>query len=136
MEGPHRDSVRNREDRLVERYRTVGLHVVWHQPTRSLLGTRPKPAPAEVIDLSVGGALLLAPHNPLLGPGAIADIELDGSRGRVEVRHVHAAVDPDQRYYGVLFLYLQPRLRARFFDAVASQRGDDSRLHQLWRSAH
>lgn len=123
-------------DRLVARYRTVGLHLTWHPPTRRRLRTRPTAAPAEVIDVSVGGALLLAARNPLVGPGHVVDVELDGSRGRVEVRHHHPGPGPDLWYYGVLFVDLRPGLRSRIFDAVAAQRGDESHLELAWLRAH
>jgi hypothetical protein len=122
--------------RLVERYRAINLHLTWYPPTRNLLGTRYKPAAAEVIDVSVSGALLLAPQSRALEPGSIVDLEHDGGRGRVEVRHIHQALDPDQRYYGVLFVGLDQRLRTQIFEVVAKQRGDIERLELAWRTAH
>jgi hypothetical protein len=125
-----------RGDRLVERYRTLGLQFTWHPPTRGLLGTRPKPATAEVIDVSVSGALLLAPANAAVRRGAVVDIEHAGARGRVEVRHLHSSLDPDQTYVGVQFVQLQRQLRVRIFELVAQQRGDTNNLEWIWRNAH
>lgn len=125
-----------RDARVVERYRTVGLQVTWSPPSRRWLWIRPRPAAAEVIDLSVSGALLLAPTNPQVRTGLVVEMECDGARGRVQVRHVHQSLDPEQHYYGVQFLQLQPELRERLFDVVAKERGDLGTLESYWRSAH
>lgn len=125
-----------RDGRVVERYRTLGLHLTWRPPTRRWLWIRPRPAAAEVIDLSVSGALLLAPTNPEVRTGSVVELSCDGARGRVQVRHVHQSLDPEQHYYGVLFLQLQPELRQRLFDLVAKERGDLGHLESLWRSAN
>lgn len=125
-----------RDGRVVERYRTLGFRVTWYPPTKRWLWTRPRPAVAEVIDLSVGGALLLAPANPDIRPSSVIEMESGGARGRVEVRHVHQSLDPEQHYYGVLFLHLQPELRQRLFDVVAAERGDRGELEDIWRSAY
>jgi hypothetical protein len=139
MGDPHRQVIdsetrRSADGRLVQRYRTVGLHLTWHPPTRRLLRTRPVAAPAEVIDVSEGGALLLADAFPAIRPGLVVAVELDSSRGLVEVRHVHDAHHPEQRYYGVHFVEQQPGLRARIAETVARQRGVEERFELAWRS--
>lgn len=120
---------------MVERYRAVGFRFTWLPVTRGMFGLKTKPVPVEVIDLSVSGALILAPHHPKVGSGTIVPIVVDGGKGLVEVRHVQEAPDPAMRYYGLLFVELQPALRRRIHELVASQRGDLGRLEWAWQRA-
>jgi hypothetical protein len=138
MEQPHLNltEASRRNDRVVERYSSMSIEVVWFPPTRTFLGTRPKKAAAEIVDLSVSGALLQGPANGKVHPGTLAELELEGAVGVVEVRHVKATDDPDSFHYGVQFLRMEPKLRQRVYDLVAEHRGDIDKLEVAWRTAH
>jgi hypothetical protein len=138
MEQPHANPTEppRRNDRVVERYSSMGIEVFWFPPTRTVLGTRPKKVKGEVVDLSVSGALLLAPANGKVHPGTLAELELEGSLGVVEVRHVKATDDPGSFHYGLQLLRMEPKLRQRVYDLVAQHRGDSDKLEIAWRTAH
>lgn len=121
-----------RGDRLVDRYPTKGMHLTWSPPTQGFLRTRAKAVGAEVVELSVSGALLVAPPNPLVRRGTIVHIDHDGLEGTVEVRHLHDHPDEHKQCYGVLFLDLDPDLRDRWFRHLSNLRGDRERLHGHW----
>jgi c-di-GMP-binding flagellar brake protein YcgR len=119
-------------ERLAPRYRTIGLHWVWLPQTKRWNGVRRRPARAEVVDLSVGGALFHAQSNPMLAVGSVVPIESGFGHGVVQVRHVHEASDPGHAFYGVLFLELDDRFRRHIHEQVAQERGDIGRLQWAW----
>jgi hypothetical protein len=131
-EGPTRRST----DRLSPRYRVADLRLHWSPPTRSILGVRPRRVPAEVIDLSVSGALLLAPRNPKVRRGANVAIDHGGAHGLVKVRHTTDTTVPELQCYGVLFVALDPVLERLVFDRVGRSRGEDGDRRAQWDHAH
>jgi hypothetical protein len=120
---------------MVPRYRAGRWPITWCRLRRGLFGLREKPAPAEVIDLSVDGALVLGPFDRNVRRGSVVPIEHAGARGLVQVRHVHDAPDPKLRFYGVQFVHLQPELRSLVHDLVAARRGDGGQIEQVWSKA-
>ena len=107
--------------RVGERYRAVGFELTWSPPVRTLFGVRSRPVVTEVIDLSVSGALLVAPPNPLLMNGTTVEIAHGRLRGRVKIRHIHAATS-GRVHYGVLFVELEPALQDAIFERVGNLR--------------
>lgn len=119
-------------DRLVQRYRTEALDLTWAPKAQGALRSRPKPVPVKVLDLSVDGALFVAPVNPLVRRGTVVPIESRHGKGTVQVRHVHHRPDGDRQYCGVKFLDLDEPLRAWLYQCVAHLRGDDGELEGRW----
>lgn len=115
--------------RVGERYRAVGFELTWSPPVRTLFGLRARPVATEVIDLSVSGALLVAPPSPLVMRGTTVEIAHGDLRGRVKVRHIHEGPTRGRVFYGVLFVGLDPALEDIIFRRVGTLRGS---LGQQW----
>jgi hypothetical protein len=75
---------------------------------------------ANIIDLSVGGALLTSHTNPNIRVGAKVRFSIDGGEGIVEVRSIRVANDRVS-YYGVAFFRMSDKLRAEIFRRLADQ---------------
>jgi len=100
---------------------------------RRRLFRRHVPVQADVTELSVSGATVIAPSSDLLVPGTAVAIEIEGERGGVAVRNIALASSDGMTRYGVEFLQLGPRIRARINEFVGSDRPDN--LETIWHNA-
>jgi hypothetical protein len=117
--------------RLSARYRVNGLTVEWLAPQGGLvLPKRKKSVTAELLDLSIAGALIRAPESSAIRVGLRIDIRLSGEPGIVEVRNVRPDED-GTALYGVVFHRISPGLEAAIYDGIARLRNDE-RLVTEW----
>ena len=110
--------------RLSIRYRVTGVALEWVVPHGSRLLPKWKRAvDAELVDLSVAGALVRAPKNSAIKVGMNIDIKLSGQTGTVQVRNVRMGEDGFV-LYGVVFQRISPPLEAAIYDGIARLRND------------
>ncbi|MCU1345462.1 MAG: hypothetical protein JWL70_1728 [Acidimicrobiia bacterium] len=114
------------ERRIGQRVRITDLAWTWEVPRprgRFALGSaRLVLQEARVVNLSVTGAGLLAPHNKLLHPGVRVAVLVGETAGVVQIRQVRSTFDEDSSYYGVRFVVLDDDLRRVLYDLVARDR--------------
>jgi hypothetical protein len=116
--------------RLSERYR-VDVDAAWHAPSRRrLVNGKPVRIEAEVLDLSIAGALLKAQANEKIQIGRRLKFELNGLDCIVEVRNVRPSSSERSCYYGVSFFRLTDEMRAELFSIVGRIRSGD--LEDIW----
>jgi hypothetical protein len=107
------------QNRRISPRTMVGLAATWH-PSRASRRAAAwhhrghiEVESVRVVDLSVSGAGVLAVPGPLLHPGAVMCLRLDGGKGHVQIRHIGEEVGLEHEvYYGVTFLRLDERLRS------------------------
>ena len=110
--------------RLSVRYRVAGITVEWSAPQGGrVLPNRKKTVEAELLDLSVAGALVRAPASSAISIGSRIDIRLSGEPGTVRVRNIRTG-DDDLVLYGVVFHRISPALEAAIYDGIARLRND------------
>jgi hypothetical protein len=118
--------------RLSERYR-ANAEVIWHVPSQRRLGKgKQVPVAADLLDLSVAGALLSSLNNSKITVGMRMRFELNGHIGVAEVRNCRPAGERAS-YYGVSFFSMTEELENEIFDLVAKVRSED--LELLWQRA-
>ena len=116
--------------RISQRY-TASTNVVWYPPSqRRLVRGRPIAATAQLLDLSVAGALLKGPQNRRLQIGSRVKFEMNGTSGIVEVRNMRPAGE-DTYFYGISFFSMSEEFKAEIFEIVARVRSED--FDQVWR---
>ncbi len=91
---------------------------------------RRKAVTADLLDLSVAGALIRAPESTAIHVGLRVDIRLSGEAGRVEVRNMRLS-DDGMVLYGIVFHRISPALEAAIYDGIARLR-NDARLANEW----
>ncbi len=107
--------------RLSQRYR-ASAEVVIHVPSRrKVMKGNPKPVDADVLDLSVAGALLVVPEGIMADIGIRMKIELNGCAGVAELRNFRPA-SADSTYFGISFFSMTDELRDEIFRLVANVR--------------
>ncbi|MEO8693307.1 MAG: hypothetical protein ABI658_07300 [Acidimicrobiales bacterium] len=84
---------------------------------------------ATVIRVSANGALVRARANPDITRSTRVAIGRGADRGLVAVRRIEPTSDDALSYYGVQFLWLDPKIQAVFDNAVST----DTELHFEWR---
>ncbi len=89
--------------RLGERYPAASIPVLWYVDRRRRLLGRNDPITGHVIDISAVGAGILAPDAPELVRTCMVNIDWDGARALVEIRHVDPGPVPRTSLYGVQF---------------------------------
>lgn len=124
------------ERRIGERKAVIGLHCRWDldgvgQKKRFL--RRPAEQTAEITELSVSGATIVAPSSDLLVPGTAVAIEIEGAKGGVAIRNLRPSSHEGMTCYGVEFLQLGSAVRARINEFVAADRPDH--LEAVWHKA-
>lgn len=117
--------------RLSARYRVSGVTIEWLAPQGGrLLSKRKRSVTADLLDLSIAGALIRAPESSAIRVGMRIDVRLSGEPGLVEVRNMR--VDDDGMVlYGVVFHRISPALEAAIYDGIARLRNDE-RLAAEW----
>jgi PilZ domain len=73
-------------------------------------------------DVSMTGARMTAPHDPLIRVGTQVVIAVGGSQGLVEIRRIQQASDPACAEYGVQFIQLESDLQQMVERAVVAGR--------------
>lgn len=110
--------------RLSVRYRVAGISVEWIAPQGGrVLPNRKRTVDAELLDLSVAGALVRAPASSAIKTGMPIDILLSGESGTVQVRNMRMGED-GLVLYGVVFHRISPALEAAIYDGIARLRND------------
>lgn len=113
-------SLVNRSRRIGERLGVHGVVVSWNTGGRRLPRKRRRPFPeADVIDVSVSGAQLLAPIGSLIRVGQVVTIAAGGSLGSVQVRRIVPVTNGPLCVFGVEFIELEPPLEALLFAHLA-----------------
>lgn len=82
---------------------------------------------AYLVDLSDGGAAIVLPADPRLGPKKRYRVHIDDHTGIVEIRNITELVDSQVRL-GVAFKSLGLELQELVVDSLASARVESSRL--------
>ncbi len=100
--------------------------IEWRPPTpRRLFRGAPKPLTAQLVDLSVTGARVLAPEVPALSRGTRVQICVRGHHGVVEVRRIEPSTVDGLTTYGVEFVVLDDGL-TELVGQVLSRRKPDA----------
>ncbi len=109
--------------RIAERHAARG-EAVWMPPSRrKLFKGSPAKVQANIIDLSIGGALLTSQLNENIKIGNKIRFAINGADGIVEVRTIRPANERTS-YYGVSFFRISDQLRAEVF-AMLGQRENE-----------
>lgn len=109
-------SILNRQRRIGERLGVQGLVVGWNTRDRRIPRWRHRPfVEADVIDVSVSGAQLLAPITSGIAVGTELTIAAGGALGRVRVRRIVPMSQQPLACYGIEFVELDPALEAMLF---------------------
>ncbi|MFN8052162.1 MAG: hypothetical protein U0Q22_12030 [Acidimicrobiales bacterium] len=112
----------NRSRRLGERHAVLGVVVDWNTGGRRRPGFgRRAFEEADVIDVSVTGAQLLAPRDERIRVNQHLTIVAAGALGTVRVRRVADLVNGRLSVYGVEFSGLEPALEALMFSQIAGR---------------
>ena len=93
---------------------------------RKRFGRSRVPQRGAIVELSITGAQMRAPADSAIIVGTQVFISVDGLEGIVEVRRIHAALDPEHSFYGVQFIRLDPALGDLFDRTLALQRSDEA----------
>jgi len=110
-----------------------GMHVAWAlRPKRWSRSEVALDPDAQVIDLSMTGALVRAKRHRDLTAGSDVALQLEGVRGHVVIRHVRDTDDPAIALYGVEFVNPGSRLRSLVHERVAGSTPAD--LEWRWHS--
>lgn len=111
--------------RLSVRYRVAGISIEWIAPQGGrMLPNRKRTVDAELLDLSVAGALVRAPASSAIKTGSQIEILLSGEKGTVQVRNIRTG-DDGLVMYGVVFHRISPALEAAIYDGIARLRNDN-----------
>lgn len=89
-----------------------------------MLPNRKRTVDAELLDLSVAGALVRAPASSAIKTGSQIEILLSGEKGTVQVRNIRTG-DDGLVMYGVVFHRISPALEAAIYDGIARLRNDN-----------
>lgn len=108
--------------RLSVRYRVSGVTIEWLAPQGGrLFPKKKKTVVAELLDLSVAGALIRAPESSAIQVGMRIDVRLSGEPGIVAVRNMRLS-DDGMVLYGVVFHRISPALEVAIYDGIARLR--------------
>lgn len=118
--------------RMSLRYRGAALSATLAFPTKKFFGRKKLvDVDVELLDVSIGGALVALPDNALVREGIRLDLTLEGEHAMVGLRHVEPDVDGRSRC-GIAF-----RETSRGFDAVVSETIasliTDPKRNETWR---
>lgn len=115
--------------RMTLRYRTPSKPAQLRAPVKRLVGTKTVEIPAEVIDLSVGGALLALPSDAPITEGTRVDLCFEGEEATVGVRHLTSG---NRAYCGVAFRSTTSAFEAAVHAAIEPL-VDDPKRREAWR---
>ena len=77
---------------------------------------------AELVDLSMTGAGIIAPFDPTLVEGSSVRVEWGGSRAVVEIRQIGAGPSTGASHYGVVFLDMDHDFERQVADYIGAHR--------------
>ena len=118
--------------RMSLRYCGIRTRATLMMPTRGFLGRqRFVAADGEVLDVSIGGALVAISHDVAIQRGIRLHLTLDGEEATAGVRHLEVAGD-GRRCYGIAFRTTSPGFEAVVNETIASAITDPKR-HEAWR---
>lgn len=118
--------------RISERYRATAEAVIHVSSRRKVMKGSPKPVEAQVLDLSVAGALVTVPDDTRADIGSRMKFEINGFVGVAELRNFRPA-SADRSYFGLSFFSMSDELRDEIFRLVANvRRGIDA---EVWERA-
>ena len=129
METPHRSL-----DRLLPRHQVRPRRVVleWDvRPPRKILRRPERSNPAEVVDLSLDGALIETDLDLTHEVDDVVVLRLGGVTGRAIVKHKRLGDSGTSWLYGVQWVKA-PALKHAVDQAVEALRGDPSVVRQSW----
>jgi hypothetical protein len=122
----------NRSRRLGERRAVRGIVLDWDTKGRRRPGiVRRRFDDADVIDVSVSGAQLLAPRDERLRRGDVVTVVAAGALGKVRIIRVADVTNGRLSVYGVEFVHLEPALESLMFAQLADGRPTTSQVD--WR---
>lgn len=110
----------------------VELQWIAPQVRRGLRRREPTPQRAQLVELSVSGAMILAPGGDTQ-PGHVVEILWNGHSGTVIVRRVTPTTTPDLGLFGVEFKQWDVQLRDLVSQTLGRQRPED--LESRWHRA-
>jgi hypothetical protein len=114
------------ERRVGTRLPAQGVQVDWVVEERSRLGrTKLNAVDAAMVEVSVTGAMLIAPRSRFVEVGTQAVVGLGDGRAVVSVRHIAPGPDDDHLGYGVHFVEPDETFQNEVFDLVAKHRGSE-----------
>lgn len=120
------------EGRLGARMPVSGLRVGWNTKGRAVPGRLRRPfIQADVTDVSISGASVIAPADKLLVPGAVVSIAAEGAVGKVVIRRVTPMTEGKQVLYGVEFIELDEQLEGMFLEQLGHGRPTPNTV--IWR---
>lgn len=102
------------------------------QPRRGLLRREPTALRAQLVELSVSGAMILAPLGDTR-PGHLVEIRWNGHAGNVIVRRITPTTSPEVHLFGVEFAQWDVELKDLVSQTLGRQRPQD--LESRWRRA-
>ena len=112
----------NRSRRIGERLAVQGIVLGWDtRGRRSPRRIRPF-AEADIIDVSVSGAQLLAPDNARIDVGHQVTIAAGGALGVVKVKRIVPVANGQLAVFGVEFVKLEAPLEAMLFSRFDATR--------------
>ena len=118
--------------RIGRRVATTGLWFDWH-PTVPKRRRRRRGGPdehrAQVVNLSLTGAMMVVWNAAELTPGALVEIGFEGAKGQCRVRRI-AARDQGATAYGVQFTHLDADLRTLIENKVDQDEVLEDRWHR------
>jgi len=124
-------------DRLLPRHPiNLDVPVVWDiRKVRRLIGrARETSEHAQLLNLSLEGALIEVPLPTDRLPGDRLVIAIDDRRGEVEICHARVAKSGNRMLFGVTFVNA-PALTGTINGLVATARGNDAQLLAAWNRA-
>lgn len=122
----------NRSRRMGERLAVHGVVLSWDtRGRRSPRWKRRRFDEADVIDVSVSGAQLLAPDNQRIAVGHRVTIVAGGAIGVVRVKRIAPVTHGPLAIFGVEFVTLEPALEALLFSQLDAER--PRRGNIVWR---
>ncbi len=111
--------------RITPRYPIPPLRATWHAPSRRRIGPRTSSVEIRLVDISIAGALLIAPSNDRLETGSRLKIEFGDTDGVAEIRNVRPCDHEGFSYYGINYFRMSDEMRELVHGVVAKIRADN-----------
>ena len=111
--------------RITPRYQIPPLRATWHAPSRRRIGGRTHATEVRLVDISIAGALLIAPANSKLETGSRLKIEFGDTDGIAEIRNVRDSEHDGFSYYGINYFRMSDEMRQLVHGVVAKIRAEN-----------
>ena len=110
-----------RDRRIGERVEIEPIHACWTPIAAQIQSGRwARRQPVTLVEVSSTGARVMSRWPSRIEVGTWMELDVDGDRGVVKVRRIADTKDPSVTVYGVAFVMLTPRLRARIDETIAA----------------